>query len=444
MKMHAAAAAAVAFAAMITQASAQETSLSLTDFKTEIELVGPMLAREFIGERDRRLGPLGPPPMASITGKVDLSDNAPIYPDNELYGRLTHYIGSATEAAKPDDFIEHLKEECGEVAKAFQKKTGMLVITLELNVDNGSKVLARTPLFACVRETEKKSFWSPTIVKETMSESVSGYLVERFLIGGDFVRDVKIATQVVYSSRTEFKFDDIKKIVAGLGEITVIQAAPVTEALKPILSFAQTFAEVFFNHSLESTRNTGEIFTIKDFRGKLGLGRDDAKQITITLPGKRKLKVPIAVKLEVTHTRHDQNAWNSKEAKFEQAKLRESDVKVAKVAGMTARLITGLEAITELSDGTKELKTFVTTLEAGKAYEGEDVGVVCGHLLDKLKGFLSLADARALYWAFYETRRNLMKKRDKDEPKKTVSTAGECIPEHVVRELKAVGLEPSK
>lgn len=308
------------------------------------------------------------------------------------YGTVSYKIGERSER-------EYLKKAITAFTDTLPSKFGNSEGTYTITVivkDGTGKELAKEPILTFQWKNQRVFFFIDKLVEQLQSTQWSGTLVDQLLVA-DGTRRYKIGVEVFFSNSRSMDFDSLKKTSKLFSEGALASFLPLPATAVGVINAVSDIVDLFYSGSRKETLvefDDFEVMTSPESYSVPVKFRDvDGRPWTL----------PIRINLEANQSRFMSGPFDASNVVVSIVGEKSFTVVTAKGATVKASLIELLRS----SDQFPDARALLDSVAANRRFEG-NMQTASGSLYAAIGNFLSIYDARALYWAFLKHNETLI------------------------------------
>lgn len=353
------------------------------------------------------------PATRSMDPGKDENSVTPVDP-RRGYATIAYKIGDKSDR-------EYLRKAIRAFVEALPQKFGNSEGTYTVTIvvkDAGDEELVREPILSFQWKKQSVFFIIENVVEKLLETQWSGTLIDNLLVT-EQTRRFKVALVVYQSSARAMDFESLKKTSKIYAEGALAAFLPLPVAVTGVISAVGDIVELFYSGSKKDEWKETEEFEItqETFSESVPIKFYDTNNKPWTLP--------VKFIISSRPSRYMSGAFDPAKVSVTISGEKTFTVVTTKDSQVKASLLELIRA----SDAHPEARTLLDTVAAKKKFEDGDVASECGALYGAISNYLSIPDARSLFWAFLKQNGTL------------VDTEA-CLSGGRKEELEQVGLKP--
>lgn len=329
------------------------------------------------------------------------------------YATIAYKIG---EKSNRDYLRRAIRAFVDTLPPKFGNSEGTYTVTLTVK-DARGKELVREPILSFQWKKQSVFLVIENMIDKLMETQWSGTLINDLLVSED-TRQFKVGLVVYQSSSRAMDFESLKKTSKIYSEGALATFLPLPVAVTGVITAVGDIVELFYSGSKKDEWKESEEFQITE------------EAFTETVPVKfydaegKPWTLPIIFIVSSRPSRYMSGPFDAGKVSVTVAGEKTFTVVTAKDQQVKASL---LELIRS-SEAHPEARGLLDSVAAKRKLDG-DFSAECGALYSAISNYLSVPDARSLFWAFLKQNETLL------------DTAA-CLSGGRKEELEQVGLKP--
>lgn len=308
------------------------------------------------------------------------------------YASVRYAIGASTEKEYIQQVLDYMAQT---LPAAFGNTSGTYVITLTIS-DLGGKLLAKEPIVSFTWTKERGFLFFDHTVNEVRKTSWKGTVINQMMVSPANDR-LKVSLEVLLQQNRSLDFDLMKKTAKTFTAGAMASYLALPAATLPFIDAVTGLINDLYSGSVKKS--------LVDEDELMVAPANPAKRAPITfVDGQgRKFVVPVLITIDTQESRLIPGGFAN--GKFDKSKLSEALFSTAQIAVAEGKPVNLIELISTSSDARyKQTRAMLDAVMSGgnfgKDPAKEDVARRCGDLYDALNSYLSIYDARVMFWAF--------------------------------------------
>jgi hypothetical protein len=301
------------------------------------------------------------------------------------YGTITYRIGERRER---DYLTRAITAFTDTLPPKFGNSEGSYTITIVVK-DVADKELAKAPIFTFQWKNQRVLFFIDKVIDQIKSTDWSGTLVSK-LLATDSTSRLSIGVEVTQSSARSMDFDSLIQISKLFSEGAMAAFLPLPAAATGIITAVGDLVNLFYAGSRKASLVDAEEFPLTsestDYDAPVRFRDSQGRPWTL----------PIKFTVSSLQSRYMSGPFRPENVTVAMTDDKAFTIVTAKGVAIKASLIELLRS----SDAYQDIRGLLDQLAAGKPYQEPDLGVRCASLYGAFGNYLSIYDARALFWAF--------------------------------------------
>ncbi len=303
------------------------------------------------------------------------------------YGTVSYKIGDESER---DYLKKAILAFTDTLPGKFGNSEGTYTITIVVK-DGTDKELAKEPILTFQWKNQRVFFFVDKIVEQLQSTQWSGTLVDQLLVS-DMTRRYKIGVEVYFSAARAMDFDSLKKTSKLFSEGALASFLPLPATAVGVIGAVADIVDLFYSGSRKETLIEFEEFEVT------GSSQTYAVPVKFRDADERPWTLPVKITLDANQSRYMSGAFDAKKLSVAILGEKSFTVVTAKGAPVKASLIELLRS----SDEYPDVRSLLDSVATHKQFDG-NIQIASGALYGALGNYLSIYDARSLFWAFIKS-----------------------------------------
>lgn len=348
-----------------------------------------------------------------LNGATTKSPPGPVDP-RRGYGTITYKIG---EKADRDYYRKVIRAFVETLPQKFGNSEGTYTVTIVVK-DVGGDELVREPILSFQWKKQSVFLVIDKVVEQLLETQWSGTLIDKVLVA-EQTSKYKVGIVVYHSSARAMDFESLRRTSQLYTQGALAALLPLPLALTGMVSAVGDIVDLFYSGAKKNEwKETDELEINHE-------AYTESVPIKFTDGQGRTWRLPVTFTVSSRPSRYMSGAFDPGNVSVSLAGERN----FLMVSAPDKEIRVSLLDLIRGSEAHPEARALLDAVAAKRKYEDGDVASECGALYGAISNYLSVADARALFWSFLKQNGTLI-----DE--------AACLSGGRREELEQVGLKP--